>query len=71
MHEQEGPTEEFVATFPPEVFANDRMDRGGERRRLFNYRLRIDALVVQTFMVVEAEQDVLEPQETDLETDGR
>lgn len=63
-HEQGGLTEGLIATFTPEIFANDRMDRGGERRGLFNYRLRIDALVVQTF-IIDAEQDFLEPQETD------
>ena len=65
MHEQGGPTQELVATFPPEVFANNTTDRGGELPCLFNYRLRSDALIVQTIMVIDAEQDFLEPQETD------
>jgi hypothetical protein len=30
LHEQGGRTQEVLVTFPPEVLANDRVDRGGE-----------------------------------------
>lgn len=67
LREQGGSTQEVVATCPPEVFANDRVDRGGELPRLFNYRLRSDNEIAQTIMVINTEQDSRGPhwQETD------
>lgn len=65
MHEQGGPTQELVARFSPDVLANDRVERGGELPRLFNYRVRSNAPIVQTIMVINADQNLPEPQDSD------
>jgi hypothetical protein len=67
LHGQGVPTEDVVATFSPEVFANDRVDygSGGELPRLINYGRLSNALIAQTVMVFNAEQDPWAPQGTD------